>query len=112
MIYENMDMHILTILKELSKHSIRTSIHYNTERDQFYLDLETQAKSDLHLYDDGILRGRYDYETEIDFYSDLEDTVTTLCREFNYALHGRDYYQSAWAELCKSKNIQLNIKNL
>ena len=109
MIYKNIDMYILTILKELSKQKIRTSIHYNTERDQFYLDLETQAKSDLHLYEDGTLRGRYDYETEIDFQGDLEDTVTSLCREFNYALHCRSYYQPAWAELCKSKNIQLTL---
>jgi hypothetical protein len=104
-----MDMHILTILKELSKYQINSSIHYNTERDQFYLDLQTQAKSDLHLYDDGILRGRYGYENEIDFTCEVEDTVTSLCFEFNRALHGRDYYQSAWGELCKSRNIQLTI---
>jgi transaldolase len=58
-------MEIQDIMKALAKKGISTSMHYNSEKDQCYVDLETRAKSELHLYEDGILRGRYQYETQI-----------------------------------------------
>jgi hypothetical protein len=102
-------MEIQDIMKALAKKGISTSMHYNSEKDQFYVDLETRAKSELHLYEDGILRGRYQYETQIDLTQDIESLVTELCHEFNNALHGRNYCQEAWAELCRSKNIVLQM---
>jgi len=102
-------MEIQDIMKALAKKGISTSMHYNSEKDQCYVDLETRAKSELHLYEDGILRGRYQYETQIDLTQDIEALVTELCHEFNNALHGRNYCQEAWAELCRSKNIVLEM---
>ena len=102
-------MEIQDIMKVLAEKGVSTSMHYNSEKDQCYVDLETRAKSDLHLYEDGILRGRYDYETKIDLEQDIELLITELCHEFNNALHGRNYYQEAWGELCRSKGIVLGM---
>ncbi len=103
-------MQIQDIMKALAKKEISTSMYYDSEKDQYYVDLETMAKSDLHLYEDGVLRGRYQYENQIDLTQDIEDLITELCYEFNNALHGRNYYQQSWAELCRSKNITLKIR--
>ena len=102
-------MKIQDIMKELAKKGISTSIHYNIEKEQCYVDLETMAKSELHLYEGGMLRGRYQYENKIDLSQDIESLLTELCQEFNKSLHGRNYYQEAWAELCRSKGIVLEI---
>lgn len=102
-------MEIQDVMKTLAIKGIYTSIHYDTEKNQCYVDLETKAKSELHLYEDGTLYGRYQYENKIDLTKDIEELITELCHEFNYALHGRDYCQSGWADLCRSKNITLNI---
>jgi len=102
-------MEIQDIMKALAKKGISTSMHYNNEKDQCYVDLETRTKSELHLYEDGILRGRYQYENQIDLSQDIELLVTELCHEFNNSLHGRNYYQEEWAELCRSKGIVLEI---
>ena len=102
-------MEIQDIMKALAKKGISTSMHYNSEKDKCYVDLETRAKSELHLYEDGMLRGRYQYEKQIDLTQDIEELVTELCHEFNNALHGRNYCQEAWVELCRSKNIVLEM---
>lgn len=100
-------MEILNIMKVLAKYGIITSIHYNMKKDQFYSDLETRAKSELHLYEDGMLRGRYEYEEQIDLTEDIEELITQLCYEFKNALHGRDYCQDVWLSLCKSKGVKM-----
>lgn len=100
-------MRLVDILKTLAQNNILTSIQYNIEKNQLLLDLQTEAKSDLHLYEDGLLCGRYNYEKQIDLAQDMDVIVTELCHEFKYALHGRNYYQSAWAELCKTKGINI-----
>lgn len=92
-------------MKVLVKKGISTSIHYNGEKNQFYLDLETGAKSELHLYEDGLLVGRYNYEKQINLTQNIEDLVTELCYEFKHALCGRDYGQESWVKLCCSKDI-------
>ena len=102
-------MEIQDIMKALAKKRVSTSMHYDVEKDQCYVDLETRAKSDLHLYEDGMLRGRYEYEKHVDLTQDVEELITELCYEFNHALHGRSYCQEAWAELCRSKDIVLEI---
>ena len=105
-------MEIQDIMKALANKGIFTSMHYNSEKDQCYVDLETRAKSELHLYEDGVLRGRYQYEKQIDLTQDIEELVTELCHEFNHALYGRSYCQEAWAELCRSKGIVLKMYGL
>ena len=84
-------------------------MHYDGKKDQFYVDLQTRSKSELYLYEDGTLCGRYGYENQIDLSQDIEDLVIVLCHEFNNALHGRNYYQESWGDLCSSKGINLKI---
>lgn len=102
-------MEIQDIMKVLVKKGISISMHYNIEKEQCYIDLETRAKSYLHLYEDGVLRGRYQYEKQIDLTQGIEELVTELCHEFNHALYGRSYCQESWAELCRSKSIVLEV---
>ena len=102
-------MELLSIAKILAKNNIPTSIHYNFEKDQFYIDLDTRAKSELHLYEDGVLRGRYSYETNLNFEDEVSNLIKILCVEFSRALYGRDYYNQAWADLCEKNNVTLNI---
>lgn len=102
-------MQIQDIMKVLIKKGISISMHYNETQGLFYIDLQTMAKSHLYLYEGGMLHGRYDYEKQIDLNQNIETLITELCHEFNYALHGRNYCQEAWAELCKSKGIVLEM---
>ena len=103
---------IQDIMIPLAKKGIETSMKYDTEKQQCYVDLETKAKSHLFLYEDGILRGRYEYEKQIDLSQDVEGIITELCHEFNHALHGRNFCQEAWADLCREKGIELEMYGL
>jgi hypothetical protein len=96
-------MRLLEILKLLSK-DVYCSMEYDTEKEQFFIDLKTMAKSDLHLYEDGILTGRYDEKT-IDLDKENDTLINTLCWEFKSALCGRDYGQAEWFKLCKQHNV-------
>jgi D-alanine-D-alanine ligase-like ATP-grasp enzyme len=100
---------IQDIMRELAKRRVSTSMHYNVEKKQCYVDLETMAKSELHLYEDGMLHGRYQYEKIIDLSQNIEEIITELCHEFNNALHGRGYCQQEWADLCRERGIKLEM---
>jgi hypothetical protein len=102
-------MEIQDVMKLLAKNGVSTSMHYNLEKNKIYCDLETMAKSELHLYEDGILRGRYQYEKQIDLNQDVDSLLNNLCIEFNQALHGRSFCQGAWADLCRSRGIALEM---
>ena len=104
-------MKLLFLMKELAKNGVATSINYDFERDEFYIDLDTRAKSELHLYEDGILRGRYSYETSLNFEDEMPDLIRTLCYEFSLALHGRNYYNGAWGILCEKNDVPLKISD-
>ena len=101
-------MNIQDIMKALSGLGITTSAHFNAEKQQFYLDLQTEAKSHLHLYETGLLLGRYDYEKQMDLTKDVDALIDDLCYEFNYALHGRKFCAWEWAELCRNRGVKLD----
>lgn len=73
----------------------------------YYLDLETKAKSHLYLYADGTLKGRYSYETKLDLSKPIDEVAKDLCNEFNDALHGRNYGQQGWFDLCRELGINV-----
>lgn len=98
---------LLEVCKILNKNGVHTSIHYDGEKDKFFLDLNTQSKSHLYLYEDGYLEGRYNYLCQVDLSSDENCLLNHLCVEFKYSLHGRDYYNGSWADLCKARNIKV-----
>ena len=100
-------LRLLDILKALSK-DVYCSMEYDTEKEQFCIDLKTMAKSDLFLYEDGMLRGRYN-EKQINLNDEMEVLIVTLCREFDRALCGRDFGQAEWFELCKKNNVNVIV---
>ena len=102
-------MNLKDIMKALGKKNISTSMKYDKSKDLCFLDLETDAKSHLHLYEDSIIRGRYEYERSIDLRQDEYELIQELCSEFNDALHGRGYYQSEWGTLCEEYGIRLEV---
>ena len=99
-------MDIKEITKQLTIKKINVSIHFNLEKDKFYIDLNTEAKSHLYLYDDGTLEGRYGTK-KINLNTDIESIIITLCEEFNEALCYRTYGNSYWFDLCKEMNVKL-----
>lgn len=102
-------MELKEILKELSINGISAKMTYSIEHEMFVLDLQTLSKSHLYLYEDGTLRGRYDYQSYIDFYLDTDSIIRNLAYEFTEALHGRDYGNSEWFSLCDKHNIKYEI---
>ncbi len=70
------------------------------------MDLDTQAKGHLYLYEDGTILGRYNYANKIDFSNEISDIIYSLCVEFSKALHGRSYGNSEWFDLCKELEVK------
>lgn len=95
------------IMKALAMEGIATSLEYNVSADDFMLDLKTEAKGHLHLYENGMLYGRYNQAKQLNLASDIESLITELCFEFKLAIMGRDYYSKDWAALCAQKGIEL-----
>lgn len=46
-------------------------------------------------------------KTFLDLNCSLEEIEVRLCKEFAYSLHGRDFCQSAWIDLCKQNQIDV-----
>ena len=97
---------IKEITKQLTIKKVNVSIHFNLEKNEFYIDLNTGAKSHLYLYEDGTLEGRYETK-KINLNTDIESIIITLCEEFNEALCYRTYGNSYWFDLCKEMNVKL-----
>jgi len=96
------------IMKELTiRNVLSTSICYDNESNSLYLDLDTQAKSQLYLYEDGTIRGRYHYENTIDLNSTMDNIIVELCKEFSRALSGKQYGNPSWFVLCKENNVKI-----
>lgn len=98
-------MELKDILVELVKKGLDVSLNFNQVEDIFYIDLNTQAKSHLHLYQDGKLVGRYG-SSSIDLNQNIESIIIDLCYEFNNALCRRTYGNSDWFRLCEENNIK------
>lgn len=99
-------MELTDILKELELREVPTSISYSTDFGMLYINLDTRAKSWLYLYEDGTIRGRYDYENKIDFSNDISSIILLLCVEFSNSLHGKSYGNSDWFDLCNELEVK------
>lgn len=96
-------MKLIKILKELVSKGIHSAtLTYDLQQELFYIDLATQAKSELHLYEDGNIRGRYNYQDLLDL--DDENLFQVLLREYEDAKHGRDFGNSEWEKHLNSVN--------
>jgi len=96
-------MKLIGIYKELVIKGIYSAtLTYDLIYNQFYIDLATQSKSDLYLYEDGTIRGRYDYENTLN----LEDAnlFETLLEVYEESKCGRDFGNSEWEQHLNSVN--------
>ncbi|MFT7614312.1 MAG: hypothetical protein ACI9J3_003294 [Parvicellaceae bacterium] len=102
-------MNLFELMKELAENGIDTTVttHYKTK--EVYVDLNTRTKSDLHLYENGMLRGRYDYERQMDLTHNVSNLIVELCKEFNDAMHGRKFGNEYWIQLCKANDVELEM---
>ena len=96
-------MKIIEIYKDLVIKGIYSAtLTYDLTYDQFYIDLATQSKSDLYLYENGVLRGRYNYENTLNL--EDEDLFKTLLKEYEQSKHGRDFGNPEWEKYLNSVN--------
>ncbi len=102
-------MELTDIMRELALRGVSTSMAFNKEFNILCIDLDTQAKSHLYLYEDGTILGRYNYANRLDFSNKISDTIYSLCGEFSKALHGRSYGNSEWFNLCKKLEVKCEI---
>lgn len=101
-------MGITGLLKMLLKEGVFTQILYDTRIDMFYLDLLTQSKSHLHVYENGDIKGRYGYLSHIDLDNDdIEEMKRELCIEFKTSMCGKPHFKSDWGDLCEKMKIEL-----
>ena len=91
---------ILEIVKILvDKYGIYPTLEKEFEGG-FYFNLNTGAKSHLYLFEDGTVKGRYDYVNKVFTENNtIEEILINLANEFEECLHYRNYYNEAWADL-------------
>ena len=99
---------MLELVKELSNEGVQVSVVYDRKYEMFMIDLDTRAKSHLHLYEDGTLRGRYDYCKHIDLDRTMGEIIETLCGEFSNSLHYRNFGNSDWFALCREFGVKFD----
>ena len=79
------------------------------DQDPFF-NLASQAKSHMHLYEEGqefVLRMRYNEEHRIPIDTDPDDVVLWLAEAFAYrALHGRSFGSERWDAICRQLDIE------
>lgn len=89
---------LFDIAKFLAINNIETTLSYDG---QFYLNLNTGAKSHLHLYENGLLKGRYNHEANIDFNLPMSAIKDLLINEFNWALGSNNVAYDVWHKFAK-----------
>lgn len=91
-------MKLIKVAKALNSHGISLGdISFKDEL--FGIDMNTQAKSGMTLYENGHVKCRYS-EGFIDMEDSVENIVYKLCCIFIDCIGGRDYFSKEWADLC------------
>lgn len=91
---------VINVVKELIKLGLSgVKIEYNENKEMFYYDLNTGAKSGLRLYEDFTLEGRYGYREALNKDQCVNELICDLFYEFKYCLCGRDFYNQEWMEI-------------
>ena len=96
---------LLNILKALANKNIEATITFDIHKKMFCLNLNTMAKSNLTLFEDQIIIGRYDYQKKMDLDKDIDEILHDLCYEFVWSLHHRNQGNGAWFDLCDEYNV-------
>lgn len=95
-------MEILDVVKALvlKGHTISMS----SDNGQVFFDMNTGAKSHLHIYADAqnnkvVWKARYDNSGEINLDNDVENIIEEIASIVKYqCMCGRDYVNSSWVE--------------
>lgn len=87
---------VLDSLGILLNAGIEVSMHYDREKKLWYADLNTGAKSHMHLYDDGkiiTLEKRYNEKDQLNYEFDnsMEDILNFYCYNFVSCIKGRSF---------------------
>lgn|SRR5574343_787686 len=96
-------MKFLEILKALNDEGI-TLGDVRFSNGNFGVSLNTEAKSGMVLYENGLLEMRYSTEY-IDLGDSIEDIIRKLCINFCSCVCGRDYFSHSWADLCVKHGV-------
>jgi hypothetical protein len=100
----------MDLITEIVKEGIAVELDYDKEAHCIFANLNFEAKSHGYLYeqeDNLVIKMRYGNEREVE---DIQD----VCYAFEKALHGRDYGNVSWFELCVkhgilTKNIETKV---
>jgi hypothetical protein len=92
----------MELVNEVVQAGVDVTLSFNKEVGKVYADLNFQAKSHGHLYeqDDGslVVKMRYDMVESVEDFRDLMYT-------FKRALHGREFGSSQWFYLCEHYGV-------
>ena len=92
----------MELVKRVVEQKIPVTLDWNSSRGTMYANLNFEAKSHGHLYEQGdgslILEMRYGVTENIEEFSDL-------LYAFKSALHGREYGSSMWFNLCEKHGV-------
>ena len=89
------------LVKECTILGLRPTLEYDHNRESVYYDMQTGAKSGMHIYPDGFVSMRYSTVT-LDSNSCLADLVDDVWSLFRECLCSRDYYSIQWQEFGKN----------
>ena len=100
---------VIESLEFLTRAGIDVTIKYNQEKKTWYADLNTGAKSHMHLYDDGgrniIIEKRYNEKDEFyyEFDDQIEDILDFYCYNFVSCIKGRSFGNENWVAFVKER---------
>lgn len=93
-------MKAFAVVRELVKLGLTgVTIEYEEASGLYSYDLNTKAKSELKLFDDFHVEGRYSYSNRIDPEQEVNEILKDLFYEFKGCIHGRDFFNSDWMEI-------------
>ena len=95
-----MPVTVQEVVEELLKMGLTgVEFCYDSVQESTYYDLNTKAKSELRVYSDFHVEGRYGYKGQLDYSAGINDIIEELFYEFKRCLYGRDYFNSEWMEI-------------
>lgn len=101
-----------TINTLVTVYNIEVDIRKDAQK-RVYADLNTRAKSYMHLYEthDGklMVRMRYDREFVLD---DNKSVSKQLAELYTQCIHGRSFGSEIWDQLCANHGIKVEYGNL
>jgi len=91
-------MKLIEVAKKLNSLGI-TLGEIRFDNGLFGINMNTQAKSEMVLYEDGKVKTRY-FDDWVDMNNGVDEIVQDLCILFKKCICGRDYFSRECANLC------------